>query len=753
MTYKHFFHKPYQKDSEYIVIMQQSLPPNYYSPGSQEPSVRAILPSDNTRGKHFYLWIGKHFKHLISDAADAAATDDGNKNNSEDPCRQQRILRKELKNYQKFAAEYMDFSRGLFVYHGVGTGKTITAITIIDNVLKQSNETVIIVLLPASLRDNVWINLLKEWMKSESQSNIHFVSHNSSRSDEDFFKVIKSVDSRSPHLYIIDESHNFIHNVYTNMQKLGGSKALDIYKYIKNHKGQTKVLCLSASPIKSEPFELALLFNLLRDKSLPEKESVFNVEFINSNDNVLYPDKKRLFQRRILGLVSHYKSSIDPRTYAKQTDHHLSVPMSRYQDDVYSYFEKLEKKAGSQHSAYHTLTRQAANFAFPENAIKRPRPNMMDEDQPGEGNNDDTKTDRTSLYESDRTSLYEKACSAVVKSAGAFFNNAGKPQDLQKDFEVFSKKFKGDFTAYLKGTTPQTRSKLFGSLYSSSAKMTAALFLLCDSPGKSVFYSNFVNMEGLEVFHLYLKAMGISEKEYVEFHGGIKTTQRTANLKTFNDVKSSVRIMMLSSAGAEGISLANVRRVIILEPNWDEDTVTQIVGRAIRHCSHRDLPVNERIVDVFHLQAVRHKDGVTTIDGTISESAKDKQILKKSFLEAIETAAVDCFIFNKNRKDCFQFPQDQVLSTKPGPAYMKNFVDDVIREQNDKVRTEARRVKVVYVKFDEETQPVKCLLDETTGILYDEVFEYPWGRVKMDTSNEAILIGKNTYLGACRVNT
>ena len=84
---------------------------------------------------------------------------------------------------------------------------------------------------------------------------------------------------------------------------------------------------------------------------------------------------------------------------------------------------------------------------------------------------------------------------------------------------------------------------------------------------------------------------------------------------------------------------------------------------------------------------------------------------------------------------------------------MKNFVDDVIREQNDKVRTEARRVKVVYVKFDEETQPVKCLLDETTGILYDEVFEYPWGRVKMDTSNEAILIGKNTYLGACRVNT
>ena len=42
------------------------------------------------------------------------------------------------------------------------------------------------------------------------------------------------------------------------------------------------------------------------------------------------------------------------------------------------------------------------------------------------------------------------------------------------------------------------------------------------------------------------------------------------------------QIMIISSAGAEGISLKCVRQVHILEPYWNYVRLDQVLGRAIR---------------------------------------------------------------------------------------------------------------------------------------------------------------------------
>jgi hypothetical protein len=61
-------------------------------------------------------------------------------------------------------------------------------------------------------------------------------------------------------------------------------------------------------------------------------------------------------------------------------------------------------------------------------------------------------------------------------------------------------------------------------------------------------------------------------------------------------------MMMASSAGAEGITLANVRHVHIMEPHWTPSRHDQVIGRAIRICSHAKLPMAERTVKVsFYL--------------------------------------------------------------------------------------------------------------------------------------------------------
>ena len=57
--------------------------------------------------------------------------------------------------------------------------------------------------------------------------------------------------------------------------------------------------------------------------------------------------------------------------------------------------------------------------------------------------------------------------------------------------------------------------------------------------------------------------------------------------------------MIISSAGAEGISLFCVRQVHILEPFWNYVRIDQVLGRAIRMKSHIQLPKEDRNVEQY----------------------------------------------------------------------------------------------------------------------------------------------------------
>ena len=57
--------------------------------------------------------------------------------------------------------------------------------------------------------------------------------------------------------------------------------------------------------------------------------------------------------------------------------------------------------------------------------------------------------------------------------------------------------------------------------------------------------------------------------------------------------------MIISSAGAEGISLTCVRQVHVLEPFWNYVRIDQVLGRAVRMKSHLDLPKEERNVEQY----------------------------------------------------------------------------------------------------------------------------------------------------------
>ena len=60
-----------------------------------------------------------------------------------------------------------------------------------------------------------------------------------------------------------------------------------------------------------------------------------------------------------------------------------------------------------------------------------------------------------------------------------------------------------------------------------------------------------------------------------------------------------IKLLMITSSGAEGISLKNVRYVHIVEPYWHPVRIEQVIGSARRICSHEDLPEELRTVKVF----------------------------------------------------------------------------------------------------------------------------------------------------------
>jgi hypothetical protein len=115
----------------------------------------------------------------------------------------------------------------------------------------------------------------------------------------------------------------------------------------------------------------------------------------------------------------------------------------------------------------------------------------------------------------------------------------------------------------------------------------------------------------------------------------------------------------ITSAGAEGISLRNVRQVHIMEPYWNMVRIEQVKGRAVRICSHMDLPIEERNVEIFTyiatfseeqtpgIPAVIVKNDsrgyrVITTDEGILEVSKRKALINAKMLHLLKESAVDC---------------------------------------------------------------------------------------------------------------
>lgn len=105
-----------------------------------------------------------------------------------------------------------------------------------------------------------------------------------------------------------------------------------------------------------------------------------------------------------------------------------------------------------------------------------------------------------------------------------------------------------------------------------------------------------------------------------------------------------IKIVLGSPAIKEGVSFKNIRQVHIMEPYWNLARLAQVIGRASRFCSHKDLPEEKRLVRVYIYIAV-HENIKETVDQYIMKLAHQKSKLVNEFETALKEIAIDCSLF------------------------------------------------------------------------------------------------------------
>lgn len=746
-------------------------------------------------GRLFPSWLVSNFKDY---KLDEIALGD------HDPCTIKET-NKELKKYQLFITKYMDFNspyKNLLIYHGLGAGKTRSSINVYNMLYNYTPGWNVFVLLPASLRAN-FEGELNEYLEKEDKEarhgNIKFISFNASNADKAFIEAVKNSDSSKKNIFIFDEVQKFISNVYSNISSKKGKRAQTIYDYIiqdQQENPDTRVILLSATPAANTPFEFALLFNLLRPNAFPKSETQFNHEFITtSNFRTINPLKKNLFQRRILGLVSYYVGST-PDSFATQKTEYVYVKMSKYQEDIYGFFEaeeeKLAKKAQKKSSGIDiqklkSYTRQACNFTFPYLAQgytgeARPRPkNFKLSEKTGqellEGRLDKDK-DKEKYYSAND---YFNAIQKYMELFGALLDKLADEDiknkyTLNDDIKTYKEKYASNFDAF--NEKEEKKSKLYEKMHDCSAKMVYILFKMIESKGPILVYSNYVLMEGLDIFKIYMKYFNyyaydktVSDKSkdglrYAEYHGQIDFDKRKEIIKMFqkeeNKYGAMCKVILISPAGAEGLSIYSARQVHIMEPYWQEVRIEQTIGRAIRLCGHKFLPKEERHVDVFRYKSVRgeYPKAKWTTDQYIEDAARSKQGLIASFLDAIKESAVDCVLFkphNTLRQDykCFQFNEPSLFDEQIGPAYKDDFAEDKKMDNGlNSLNSKIMRIKVVKIKavkqLDKEgtkfSEPEEYYYYAESGTIYDKDLYFAIGKVKTDDFGIPAKLSSDVYI-------
>ena len=151
---------------------------------------------------------------------------------------------------------------------------------------------------------------------------------------------------------------------------------------------------------------------------------------------------------------------------------------------------------------------------------------------------------------------------------------------------------------------------------------------LAEKPdNKIVLYSNLIN-GGVDVLSAGLKARGVPHEIFVGKGtevGGNKITSEVRDTGVANFKKGTKRVLVLSGAGAEGLSLNNATAFYALDGHFNPERIQQAEARVRRLGGQSHRAPEERVVDVRRYRSVAPASGASRLLPRFMQSKKSRQ--------------------------------------------------------------------------------------------------------------------------------
>jgi len=669
----------------------------------------------------------------------------------------------ELAPHQAFVRNFLSFQtpyNGLLLYHGLGSGKTCSAISVAEEMrqyMKQMGlaKKIIIVASP-NVQDNFRLQLFDErklkeqsgfwniracvgnsFLREINPMNIRGMSREKVisqvnkiiRESYEFFgyiefanyvsRVKSDVKPISPEetedklaerkrrkirrvfddrLIIIDEAHE-IRISDDNKDKRVAIELRDVVKSTDN----LRLLLLSATPMFNSYKEVIWLINLLL---LNDKREQISLRDVFDDDGDFKTDPKTgepvgrlLLERKATGYVSFVRGEnpysfpfkVWPSQFAKthtinkaqypklqlndkeivNTIQHLELYVSKvgkYQEKVYSYIvDRLKQKALEGEGGIRNMPSFENMESFGYTLLQRPL-EALNISYPSEEFDEYLKNRKKKSDKTAKTDVLIDPKELVGKSG---LSRVMKFRE-QADKSPF-KSFEYRESAYEKMFAPD-------KIENFSCKIKAVTDSIMNSEGIVIVYSQYID-GGLVPTALALEELGFSRlnssqnlfkeaptapidsltykpakkgKDFQKASYIMITGEKSLspdNLAEFkactnpeNKDGSVVKVVLLSQAGGQGLDFTNIRQVHILEPWYNMNRLEQVIGRAVRNCSHKSLPLEKRNVQIFLHGSLLGTRSSEAADLYVYRTAEAKAVLIGSVSRVLKEIAVDCLL-------------------------------------------------------------------------------------------------------------
>ena len=721
----------------------------------------------------------------------------------------------ELSPNQLFVRNFLSFQtpyNSLLLYHGLGSGKTCSAISVSEEMrdyLKQLGITQrIIVVASPNVQENFKLQLFDErklkqidglWNLRACTGNKYLKEINPMNmkglSKEKVIRQIKRIINNSYLFLGYTEFANYIQNISKVTEENPKKKKMEVIRKLKKHFNNRlvvidevhniritgekqdkriaqellklvsyvdnlRLLFLSATPMYNSYKEIIWLLNIMNkndNRSTIELKDVFD-----SNGNLLIgPDGtnigEELIKRKSTGYVSFVRGEnpytfpyrIFPSLFSIQnTFKELTYPKKQLNGkDILQPLEHLDVYVTNCGSF------QQIGYNYIIDSIKEKASN---------------KKEGLPSFENLDTFGY-----TILQKPLQALNMLYPTKLLQDDSPKFDSKILLGSEGlkrcmkWKETTNPPTRNNFeyknddFGKIFSPenigkySGKIKNIVDNIYNSDGIVLIYSQFID-GGVIPMALALESIGftrfgnkasnlfktsqhpvIDSKTYLpkdkmdnpgEFRPATYTLltgekalspDKVYDLKNLTDEDNKngekIKVIIISMTGSEGLDFKNLRQVHIMEPWYNLSLVEQIIGRAVRNCSHKQLPFKERNVEIFLYGTLLNNEDDEAVDLYIYRIAEMKAVQIGRVSRILKESSVDCLL-----------NIDQTLFTE--------------ENMNTIVKQQLSNKMIIDYPIGDKAKTVSCDYMDTCDFKCKPFKQITEEEIKLDTYNEAFIL-------------